>query len=348
MPKVSVIISTYNGEAHLQEAIESILQQTYSDFEVIIVNDGSTDATGEILRNFEDARIRILTNERNLGITASQNRAIAAATGEYLALMDHDDISLPHRLQTQVDFLNAHHDIGMLASNSFNINEKNEVLYTASFPTDEVAFKWNTLVLACPNIHTTLMIRRSALEEVGGYGSAYKYAGDYELISNLIRTHRVANLEEPLVKWRAHDKSTSRTHVAKLMGEAMSITRHNVAVILGEDELDDSAWMGLRTLIASPPTKKVNLTGDEVDASVNLLLKLQSRFYQLQRFSPAAVNRHKRYLYRIWGKHFLALVVRRNGQRDFKCRLRLLKWSMRLLLGANSERTKGHPMPAHT
>lgn len=347
MPKVSVIISTYNGERHLREAIHSILEQTYSDFELIIVNDGSTDATPEILSNFDDRRIKVLNNERNLGITASQNRAIGAATGEYLALMDHDDISLPHRFRTQVDFMDAHHDVGMLGSNCLNIDENNKVTWVATYPSDEVTLKWNTLVLGCPNIHTTLMIRRSAMQRIGGYTNTYQYAGDYELISRLIQTHKVANLEEPLVKWRAHATSTSRKNVEQLMAEAMSITRHNVEVLVGDDNVDDPSWKGLRTLIASPPTLKVNLTGEEVDASVALLLNLQTRFYQTQQFDPAAARRHRRYSHWIWGKHFLALVARRNGQRDIKCRFTLLKWSVRLLLGSGSPPNKNHVVAAY-
>ena len=125
VPKISVVMPVYNGEKYLREAIESILDQTYQDFEFIMVNDASTDGSGSILSEFAnlDQRIRILTNESNLGIAGATNRGIAQARGEYIALMDQDDISLPERFEKQVEFLSNHPDISVLGTNSIILEE---------------------------------------------------------------------------------------------------------------------------------------------------------------------------------------------------------------------------------
>lgn len=333
MPKVSVIISTYNGERHLVASIDSITNQTFLDFELIIVNDGSSDRTKDLLQTVHDRRIKVLTNNQNRGIAFSQNRAIGAASGEYLALMDHDDISLPHRLQTQVNFLDQHPEVGMLSSNSWNIDSDDLVKSEAKYPTNEVEFAWNTLILGCPNIHTTLMIRRSALNRIGGYDTGLRFACDYDLISRLILTTRVVNIEEPLVKWREHSSSVSREKHEALMAEATQITRQNASLLLDRTDLDESAWRALRLLIASPPTVPVDITDKEVTSALSLLIDLQSSFYRIKQFTGEEIERHRRHLHRVWGKHLLALTARGNGSRDLKCRMALLKWTAKFLSG---------------
>ena len=345
MPRVSVIISTYNGEADLPESVSSILSQTFSDFELIIVDDGSDDCTTDLLKTFADPRIKVLYNERNLGIAGSQNRALSAATGEYLALMDHDDISLPNRLQTHVDFLDKHPETGMLASNSININRNNEVTSHARYPVDEVEFAWNTLILGCPNVHTTLMIRRSALDHVGGYENRLRYACDYDLISRLILSTQVANLEEPLVKWREHAGSVSRSKTDALMSEAAAIAKNNASLLLNGASIDDSSWQALRRLIASPASAQITLSSEEVNGALTLLRELQSSFYRIKKFKRETIERHQRQLHLSWGKHFLALTFRGKGARDFKCRWELLKWSAKFLFGFERSQFKDEQVP---
>ena len=331
MPRVSVIISTYNGERHLTEAVQSILDQTFSDFELIIVNDGSTDASLAILKHFDDHRIKILINEQNLGIAASQNRAIATATGEYVALMDHDDSALPQRLQMQVSFLNEHQDIAMVGSSCVCIDEQSRVLSVQTYPTEQIVLKWDPLLRGCPFVHTSLMIRRSAIEAVGGYSGNYQYAGDYELISKLSDTHKVANLAEPLVRWRLHGESASRRNAEELSDEAMRISRLNATAVLGNGEIDEATWRKLRSLVGINPAARIDLSSAQADLLISFLLSLQNKFYSRHDFPAAAIRRHRRESYLSWGKHFLALACRRNGDRDLTCRFTLLKWSGKLM-----------------
>jgi hypothetical protein len=332
MPRVSVIISTFNGERHLTEAVESILRQTFTDFELLIVNDGSTDATREILEHFADDRISILTNEQNLGIAASQNRAIAKATGEYVALMDHDDSSLPQRLEMQVNFLNVHEEVAMVGSSCICIDERSRVVSVQTCPTEQIVLKWDPVLRGCPFVHTSLMIRRSAMEAVGGYSGKYQYAGDYELISKLSDSHMVANLSEPLVRWRLHSESASRRNAEKLSEEAMRISRLNATAVLGNGEIDDATWRELRSLVGVNPTARIDLSSAQVELLVSFLLRLQNKFYGKHAFPAVSVKRHRRESYRSWSKRLLVLACGRNGDRDLACRFTLLKWSGKLLM----------------
>lgn len=336
MPRVSVIISTFNGQRYIREAVQSILDQTFQQVELIVVNDGSTDATLNILRAFDDRRITIVNNPGNLGIAASQNNALSVATGEYLALMDHDDISLPDRLQMQVDFLDAHPEVGMLGCNCISVDENDNVQSVSSHFSDDAFLRWQLLLCGCPFFHTSLMVRRSEMERIGGYDGSYLFAGDYHVISKLTECCGVANLDQPLVKWRVHRSSVSSINRQQLSDEAFEIARRNIQAIMRNNKLDDYTWAAMRTLVMNDPAADVNISGDQVHTGILFLLTLQNSFYEKHSFSDAVRRRHRRHLYRLWGKHFLALACRRNGRRDAKCRSTLLLWSARLLLGGLS------------
>ena len=116
MPKVTVLMSVYNGEKHLREAIDSILNQTFGDFEFLIINDGSTDRTADILQSYQDSRIKIIHNEKNIGLTKSLNKGLKLAKGEYLARMDADDISYPNRLEVQYEYMEKNPNVGIVGS----------------------------------------------------------------------------------------------------------------------------------------------------------------------------------------------------------------------------------------
>src|SRR5579872_6896113 len=186
-PAISVVMPTYNGERFLRPAIESILNQTFPNFELIIIDDGSTDNTPHILSEFKDTRLTVLTNQQNLGIAVATNRGLAAARGEYIALQDHDDISLPHRFQTQLDFLNTHPEIALVGSAAELIDE-NGVPYADYFePENDIDIKWETL-FRCPISHTSVMARRKVLLDVGGYSTdgALRVASDYDFLSRVV------------------------------------------------------------------------------------------------------------------------------------------------------------------
>ena len=142
-PKVSVIMSVYNGEKYLKEAINSILNQTFKDYEFIIVNDASTDKSIKILEEYakKDNRIGLIHNEKNIGLTRSLNKAIKSANGAYIARQDADDISLPPRLEEEVNFLDKHPTVGLVGSYAWMIDEKGKILSDFKICTDNEDIK---------------------------------------------------------------------------------------------------------------------------------------------------------------------------------------------------------------
>ena len=161
-------------ERFLRPAIESILNQTFRDFELVVIDDCSTDNTPQILREFEDDRMRVVRNERNRGIAETLNNGIAVARGEYVALQDHGDVSLPARLECQVAFLDKNAQVGMLGSSCNVIDEASMLVAHQPVECDDVKLRWGFLWRTL-FIHTTLMVRRRAIEEVGGYSPDPQY-----------------------------------------------------------------------------------------------------------------------------------------------------------------------------
>ena len=183
MPKISVVMAVHNGERYMQQAIESILAQTFSDFEYIIVDDGSSDQTLGILQEYaqRDQRILILQNSNNQGLTKSLNKGIRASQGEYIARMDADDISHPDRFKLQIAFLNANPNAGLVGSWYIKIDERGKELWRKELPVDEKQLRAQ-LIRSNPLPHASLLLRRQALEKVGLYDESWKVSQDYELL----------------------------------------------------------------------------------------------------------------------------------------------------------------------
>ena len=200
-PKVSVIMSVYNGEKHLREAIDSILNQTLKDFEFIIVNDGSTDRTSEILQSYHDSRIKITSNKENIGLTKSLNKALKLAKGEYIARQDADDISLPERLEREVSFLDKNKDVGLLGSSWHTINTDGKKTGISKSTSGRHAVHF-----MC---HGTTLIRKNCLEEIGLYREIFGYAQDYDLWLRIADKFEVRNISKPLYKLRVYRNSIS-------------------------------------------------------------------------------------------------------------------------------------------
>ncbi len=201
-PKVSVVMSVFNGEKYLREAIESNLNQTFSDFEFIIINDGSTDKTQEIIEEFadRDSRIRFI-NQSNMGLTKSLNKAIKLARGEYIARMDADDIALPERFEKQVAFLEKEGDVALVGTAYYEIDDKGGVIGRKVFPQSDVEIR-KIMLKYNPFFHASVMIRREVFEVVGLYGESIPFAQDYDLWLRIAGKYKVANLPDPLMKRR--------------------------------------------------------------------------------------------------------------------------------------------------
>ena len=182
-----MVMSVYNGEKYVAEAIESILGQTFSDFEFTIIDDGSSDNTLGIIQDYasRDGRIQLIENEKNIGLALSLNKGIEVSRGNYIARMDADDISLPDRFANQVDFLESHPEIWILGCNVQHIDDKGGVLYDEYFTSDPGVLRWNMMLgamgIAC---HSACMIRKELFYEVGFYKDV-PTSQDHELFCRL-------------------------------------------------------------------------------------------------------------------------------------------------------------------
>lgn len=208
LPKVSVLMSVYNREDYVGEAIESILNQTFVDFEFLIVDDGSTDSTFDVLLKYEkqDPRVRIIKNERNLGISASINKALDLAQGEYIARMDSDDISIRERLEFQVCFLDAHPEIIICGGELQYFGVNSQYL---SVPISDQEIRLQAF-LSTPFAQVTVMFRRKTiLQNNLRYDESLKVSEDYDLWGKILKLGKGQNLNKVLVYSRTHETNVS-------------------------------------------------------------------------------------------------------------------------------------------
>ncbi|MEA4851608.1 MAG: glycosyltransferase [Paludibacter sp.] len=198
--KVSVVMSVYNGELYLREAIESVLNQTFNDFEFIIVNDGSTDKSIEIINSYTDSRI-VIVNQKNTGLSKALNNGIAIAKGEYIARMDADDISLPDRFEKQIGFLDSHPECVIVGSNAMLIDMYGEFLFTS-----KVSLDWNEIKNVLPYspfFHSSVIFRKEIFSQCGGYFEKIKQDFEDRILWNrMSKFGDLRNLEDPLLQYR--------------------------------------------------------------------------------------------------------------------------------------------------
>ena len=207
-PMITVLMAVYNGEKFLKEAMESILNQTYKDFEFLIINDGSTDKSVEIIESFNDPRIRLVHNEKNLKLIASLNKGISLARGKYIARMDCDDISMPERFEKEVEFLENHSDYGMVGTCYNIIDAQGKVQRNVSYPSNPDLIKL-FLSLTCPLVHGSVMIRAELLKK-NLYGSTdFSAVEDYELWTRIAEKSKIYNIPEHLFRYRIYGESFS-------------------------------------------------------------------------------------------------------------------------------------------
>jgi glycosyltransferase involved in cell wall biosynthesis len=201
-------MSVYNHEQYVGQAIDSILQQTFRDFEFVIVDDGSQDNTPRVLRGYHDPRLRIYRQD-NRGQSIALNKGIRLATGTYIARMDADDMAMPPRLEKEAAFLDTHPDIGLVGTWGVKVNMETGEETLQHLPDDDASIR-RFLVIDNPFIHSSVMIRRSVIETVGVYDEGLIWQ-DYDLWVRVARNHRMANIAEPLMVRRKHRASISGT-----------------------------------------------------------------------------------------------------------------------------------------
>lgn len=214
-PKISVIMAVYNGMPYLGAATNSILGQTYGDFEFIIVNDASTDGSLKYLKSLEDKRIKLIRNKKNLGLAASLNIALRQAKGDFIARMDADDVSLPERFEEQIKFLEKNPEIDLCGTYVYLIDSKGNKIGEKKYPIEPARIKkaltWCTAV-----IHPTYMGTPKFFKELGGYRDDFDFAEDYDLLSRAKNRFKIANIGQKLLLFRLHDTRRSRAVMQKM------------------------------------------------------------------------------------------------------------------------------------
>lgn len=206
MVKVSVIITAHNYGAYLVKCIESVLNQNYDDYEIIIVDDGSTDNTADILKGYEGReRIKIVRNEKNLGLILSCDNAIKVSAGEYVIRLDADDYFDDNALLVLSKFLDKNPDVGMVFSDYFNIRHDGKVLEYVRCPKIGEEDK----LMDMPANGAGAMFRRSCYDAIGGYNKNVKYQDNYDIWIKMINKFKVANVNLPLFYYRRHGLSMS-------------------------------------------------------------------------------------------------------------------------------------------
>ncbi|WP_342437327.1 glycosyltransferase [Paenibacillus sp. FSL L8-0436] len=207
MVKISVLLPVYNSSLYIEESIQSILQQSYPDFELLIIDDGSVDGTLGRIKGIHDSRIKVISHAVNIGLIRTLNEGLSLCTGEYIVRMDGDDIALPHRLARQVAFMDANPHIGVCGSQAEYIGIAGTTVKPLNH--DEIRC-WQ--FFHCTFVHPTVMLRKSILDNHGVKYWDYPHAEDFELWNRLGEVTQLTNLPEVLLKYRVHTNQISYVH----------------------------------------------------------------------------------------------------------------------------------------
>jgi glycosyltransferase involved in cell wall biosynthesis len=237
-PLVSVVMPVYNAEKYLKPAIDSILNQSYTDLDIVIVNDGSTDNSKNIIKSYQDPRIRYFENAQNSGIVVTRNRGLEEARGDYIAVMDSDDLAAPDRMKIQVEFLENNQEFGMCGSYFKTINGQDKILKTVNFPTNDKDARSYLIVHNC-FCHSTVMIRGELAKRLK-YDLRYDVVEDYELWYRISKISKIINLPVYTTFYRVHGNNVSTTknkHMFILLDKINSNVLDDLEILYTRDEL---------------------------------------------------------------------------------------------------------------
>jgi len=255
-PKITVLMSVYNGEEYLKETIESILNQTFADFEFLILNDGSFDKTAKILKKYKkkDKRIKVITNKKNLGLTRSLNKGLKLVKGKYIARMDADDISNKNRLKTQYDLLERNPGVGLVSNWAQLIDEKGEKLraWKTNYSPEGIYYILN--FRNCLT-HPTVMFRKNIVLKIGGYNEGIVRAQDYELWYRLSKKTKIYQIQKILLYLRRTKKGISYRFVQDQEKSVFNLVKKNLESLCKEKLKDKEIAM---------------LQSDKIDKSLNI------------------------------------------------------------------------------
>jgi glycosyltransferase involved in cell wall biosynthesis len=306
-PTVTVLMAVHDGERHLRESVESILRQTYSGLELLVVDDASTDSSRSIVESYGDPRVRVLVNERNLGLTASLNRGLEEARGRYVARQDADDVSEPSRLERQVELLERRPDLALVASHYRRIDDEGRHGGDRFVPTSPLDIRWRLLFLNA-FAHSSVTFRLDEVRALGGFDERFRYAQDYELWSRLARSHQLTAVPEILVSYRRSSESLTATF-DRAGEEIREISGENLrALDFDPARLDrDAAW---RLLFGDPS----DIPPEHAVEVARATIGVQAAFARTSALDERTARRHRANVGRRLGSRLVRLgLQRRNG-----------------------------------
>jgi glycosyltransferase involved in cell wall biosynthesis len=285
VPRVSVVTCTYNSAGLVGETVRALLAQTWHDFELIVVDDASTDGTAEVVAAQADPRIRLIRNTRNVGVAAARNIGMDAARGEYLFANDHDDVSLPTRLARQVAYLDRHPEALLVATGTYTV-EGDRRRPDAPPPATHALIRWK-LMTQNPICHSTLAMRLPRLRALGlRYDPACDFGDDFELCHRIADAGPVAALPERLVAYRLHAANASRLHADRMNERGRRMLAHAHRRFL-DLELDagefDALWRLVTSFHAAPSVDSLHLAGAALERTLVAFLARMTSFSPAER-----------------------------------------------------------------
>jgi GT2 family glycosyltransferase len=256
---LSVLMPAYNAERFIESAVKSVLGQTFHNFEFLVVDDCSTDSTSQILSNVKDPRIRVLRNEKNLGIVGSLNRAASEARGNYIARIDADDLCFPTRFAKQIRFLDGNPEICLLGTGIFNLEAGRISRGRRWDNADPIFIRW-LMHLTNPIVHPSMMFRTDLLRQTGEYLiQDFKYAEDFEFTHRALKLGDISVLPERLVIYRLHAENVTRLHRDEMIERAGRVLARAYADLLGHDAVAEAGLVARHVMGQDPIREEATL-----------------------------------------------------------------------------------------
>lgn len=234
-PRITVLMTLFNGERYLREAIESILNQTYGDFEFLIIDDASTDSSKNIILSYNDSRIRLIVNEINIGFVLSLNKGLQLAKGKYIARMDADDAAIETRLEKQLDYISNNSNVGLVTCCWETIDEESNSIFKQN---EILNFEERYYVLHFKNciVHSSVLFNKKLVLNLGGYNKDFATCEDYDLWCRIANVSKIEQVEDILVKWRYNKSGISNRSSQKQDLCAQNVFSNNIKVLISNND----------------------------------------------------------------------------------------------------------------
>ncbi len=275
--KVTVLMLAYNAEKYIPEAIESILNQTFRDFELLIILDNKTsDSSEDIIETYIDQRIRLVDNKKSMNLSELRNEGLRLAKGEYVAIMDADDISYPNRLEVQCRYMERNPDVGIVASWNDVINDVGNLIesWNADRSSEDIYYILNFKNCLA---HCSTLFRKDLVMNNGGYNETMNLSEDYELYNRISKIARIYQIQQPLVKWRRHKNSIGFKKRNELIERANSVAAHNLEHLIGE-KIDDRILRLIRNNFDNIDYRDLDtLTKNDVLRAIQLINEINEK-----------------------------------------------------------------------